>query len=200
MFRIGFDFDHRKTTQAINFFARRAGGQINKMKALKLVYFADRYHLRKYGRLVTNDTYFAMRQGPVPSGGRDIVEGSSFLDRTEREYADSYLKKIGRYALSSIRPIDNGVFSDSDIEALQYTWRKLGGLDQYALARLTHHYPEWSKHESALEMRSRIQMSLVDFLDEPRRDVEKCFALTDQDRGIRREQLEDMARIDALWS
>src|SRR4030042_2169583 len=193
MRKISFDFDHKKTTQALNFFARKEGGQINKMKGLKLVYFADRYHLRKYGRLVTNDTYFAMKQGPVPSGGRDIVEGSTFLDKVEREYANSYLKKIGNYALSSVKAVDNGVFSDSDIEALKFTWDKFGRLNQYALAKRTHHYPEWSKHESALQMKSRIQMSLIDFLDDPTKDVEKCYALTDRDKGIRREQLEEMA-------
>ena len=54
-----------------------------KMKALKLVYIADRYHLRKYGRLITNDTYFAMNYGPVPSGTKDIAEASEvFLDRS----------------------------------------------------------------------------------------------------------------------
>lgn len=51
-----FSFSHRKATQALNFFARKAPGHsINKMKALKLVYFADRYHLRKYGRPVVGD-------------------------------------------------------------------------------------------------------------------------------------------------
>src|ERR1700683_762715 len=47
----------RKATQALNYFAcLSASGapfaEINKMKALKLLFFADRYHLRKYGRPV----------------------------------------------------------------------------------------------------------------------------------------------------
>ena len=38
---------HRKATQALNFLARQSpGGRINKLKALKLVFFADRYHLK----------------------------------------------------------------------------------------------------------------------------------------------------------
>ena len=67
-----FSFSHRKATQALNFFAQRAGGSINKMKALKLVYFADRYHLRKYGRPVVGDEYLAMNYGPVASGTKDL--------------------------------------------------------------------------------------------------------------------------------
>lgn len=65
-------FDYKKATQALNFFALKEGGTINKMKALKLIYFAERYHLRKYGRPVTNDDYWAMGLGTVPSGSRDI--------------------------------------------------------------------------------------------------------------------------------
>lgn len=53
-------FDYRKTTQALNFFAVKNGGHINKMRSIKLIYFADRFHLRKYGRPITNDEYFAM--------------------------------------------------------------------------------------------------------------------------------------------
>src|SRR5882724_2767190 len=69
-----FSFSHRKATQALNFFARKAGGRINKMKALKLVYFADRYHLRKYGRPVVGDEYLAMNYGPVASGTKDLAK------------------------------------------------------------------------------------------------------------------------------
>ena len=56
-------FDYKKATQALNFFALKEGGTINKMKALKLIYFADRYNLRKYGRPVRNDDYWAMGYG-----------------------------------------------------------------------------------------------------------------------------------------
>ncbi len=37
-------FDYKKATQALNFFAIKCGGKIDKMKALKLIFFADRYH------------------------------------------------------------------------------------------------------------------------------------------------------------
>ena len=84
-------FSHKKATQALNFFARSAGGSISKIKALKLVFFADRYHLRKYGRPVTNDEYYAMPKGPVPSHVKDIAEMSDFLSKNEKSYADKFL-------------------------------------------------------------------------------------------------------------
>lgn len=61
----GYQFAYRKAAQALNYFAIQNGGEIEKLQALKLIYFADRYHLRKYGRPITNDQYWAMNFGPV---------------------------------------------------------------------------------------------------------------------------------------
>ena len=80
MRNLRFNFDYRKSTQVLNFFANKQGGQINKMKALKLIFLADRYHIRKYGRLITNDVYVAMKHGPVPSTTKDISEYNDYLD------------------------------------------------------------------------------------------------------------------------
>jgi len=40
------EFDYKKATQAINYLVKKEGGTIDKLKLIKLVYFADRYHLR----------------------------------------------------------------------------------------------------------------------------------------------------------
>src|ERR1035437_4053377 len=193
-------FNHKKATQALNFFATQEGGEINKMKAIKLIYLADRYHLRKYGRLITNDTYFAMNYGPVPSGTKDIAEKSQFLGRQEKHYSPLYLSPKGRYKIESVSPVDQNIFSDSDLEALEYVWLKFGSIDQFQLARLTHLYPEWAKHKQDLQLDPRIQMAVEDFLDDPTKDIDKCFELSAEDRQARREQLEEAAGIESLWS
>ena len=64
----------KKGTQALNYFARKKNGKINKMKAIKLIYLADRYHLRKYGRPVVGDDYWAMKYGPVASSTLNIAD------------------------------------------------------------------------------------------------------------------------------
>src|SRR5450756_1986162 len=70
---------HRKATQALNFLARQSGGRINKLKALKLMFFADRYHLRKFGRPVSECAYYAMTHGPVASEAKQVAEDASLL-------------------------------------------------------------------------------------------------------------------------
>lgn len=149
---IHFNFDFKKATQALNYLAKRAGGNgaINKMSAIKLIYFADRYHLRKYGRPVTNDEYVAMPFGAVGSKTKDIAENTTFLADIEINYSKRYIVKKG-YEIQSIDEVDMDVFSDSDAEALNFAVENLGHFDQYELADISHAYPEWKKFESAFD-------------------------------------------------
>lgn len=193
------DFNYRKATQALDYFAEKSGGTINKMKALKLVYFADRYHLRKYGRLVTNDTYFAMDNGPVASGAKDLAEESDFTGREAQNYASNYIEASAKYDYACKKPTDKTELSSSDVEALDYAWDKFGDLDEWAIVTLTHKYPEWSKHEAALQTKDRVQMDLFDFFEDPTTRIDKCFELTDRDRDIRREQFTESLSIESIW-
>ena len=192
-------FDHKKATQALNFLALMQDGSINKMKAIKLVYFVDRYHLRKYGRLVTNDTYYAMEHGPVGSGVKDIAESSLVLDQHEEQYASRFISPTDKHMFKSVAPVDYNVFSDSDVEALTFAWDVFGGCDQFQLRDITHLYPDWKKHEQTLSRSSRANMDIEDFLDDPTENVDKCFELDEEDKRDRQEQLQEAAAIEALW-
>ncbi|MGA2670644.1 MAG: Panacea domain-containing protein [Dehalococcoidia bacterium] len=196
-----FNFNYKKATQALDYVAEKSGGTINRLKALKLIYFADKYHLRKYGRLITNDTYFAMDNGPVASGAKDLAEESDFSGREAQNYASKYIESSTKYDFVSKKPTDKAEMSPSDLEALDYAWDKFGGLDEWGIVDLTHKYPDWYKHKVALKTLDRVQMDLYDFLDDSADfpQVDKCFELTDKDRGIRREQLEEMLSLESIW-
>jgi len=43
-------FDEKKVGQALLYIATRVGAPVSKLVALKLLFLADRYHLRKYAR------------------------------------------------------------------------------------------------------------------------------------------------------
>jgi uncharacterized phage-associated protein len=195
-------FSYKKATQALNYFARQSGGRINKMKALKLLFFADRFHLRKYGRPITNDEYFAMNYGPVPSGGKDLVEGSDFRPNVEKAYAGQFLNADNRYEFSSVNEVETLVFSRTDQESLEYVWSHFGPHDEFKLAELTHEYPEWKRHEAAISggSSSRVKMSFSDFLDDPPAPLDPCFPLTEQERSVRREEVQELCSIHNLWN
>lgn len=194
-----FNFDYLKATQALDYFTIEAGGQINKMKVLKLVYFADRYHLRKYGRMITNDNYLAMEHGPVPSTTKDIAESNDYLDKTIKDYSQSFIEPIDNLTLKAKGKLDKSVLSDSDLEALKFSWGTFGHLDQFELRDLTHFYPEWLRVKDHLANVSCLPMNLLDFLKDPVGDADKCYALNGKARSIRSEQIADLAYIDSLW-
>src|SRR5450755_3821683 len=105
---------HRKVAQALNYFARQDGGSINKLKALKLLFFADRYHLRKFGRPVSECAYFAMQHGPVASEAKHIAEECDQLPAPARAYARKFVRKDGDYACATVSEVDAAVLSASD--------------------------------------------------------------------------------------
>lgn len=197
-----FSFSHRKATQALNFFARKAGRRINKMKALKLVYFADRYHLRKYGRPVVGDEYLAMNYGPVASGTKDLAEMSDFLGEEEARYAKKFIQpsETGR-AFSSVSEMDEKVFSESDREALTFAWSRFGRVDKFELSKLTHRYPDWKRHEAALQSNvvTRVPMNYRDFLEDPEGNADPCFELGDRHRKAIASGIDEIAAFERRW-
>lgn len=197
---MNLSFAHRKATQALNFFARQGTGQINKLKALKLVYFADRCHLRRYGRPITNDRYLAMNYGPVASSCKDLAEMSEFLGEEERDYAERYLAPAG-HDYRSKQEVDESEFSQTDLEALEFAWREYGAGDGFRLADETHQFPEWKKHEARLSSpyESRVPMRYLDFLENPPPGIDRLPPLDPEEQADLREQIDELHAIESLW-
>lgn len=195
------EFDHKKATQAINYFSQKEGGKIDMMKVIKLIYFADRYHLRKYGRPVVNDTYWAMSFGPVGTTVKDIAGFSLFLDEEELRYAVEYLAKGDSYFILSKNKVDDKVFSDSDVEALEFAYSNFGKFGQFDLAEITHKYPEWLKYKSALESRetTREEMNYFDFFLDPVSAKEDPFILSKEDLNNSKEIFQETCKEASYW-
>ena len=201
MSQFAFPFAYRKATQALNFFAQQAGGRLSKLRALKLVFFADRYHLRKYGRLVTNDEYWAMDYGPVASNTKDLAELSAFLGEQEKAYANRFLEPADQnHQYGSKAPVDESVLSESDLEALQFAWRTFGRKGR--LVDLTHEYPEWKRHEATLKAKqvSRVRIRYEDFVENPHTGVDPCHRLTREEQDDRRAALRELEAFEMKWS
>jgi uncharacterized phage-associated protein len=196
----------RKSTQALNYFARLAARGtpelLNKMKALKLLFFADRYHLRKYGRLVSDCAYFAMKNGPVASEAKRVAEESALLQAPARNYARRFVRRKDAYHYASVAEVDRSVLSETDIEALEFAWRTFGPYTQYQLRDITHHYPEWKRHAPKLRQdgHKRIEMDYSDFFNEPSTGYNPCHALSAKDHKIALDLFLDQQAFDQRWS
>ena len=200
---MSFPFSHRKTTQVLNFFARQSGGEINKLKALKMVFLADRYHLRRYGRPITGDEYFAMPYGPVASGAKDLTEMDPMLSDAERAYGVQYLAPVDRYSYRSVAGVESRALSESDRIALAWVWNQFGKREHFNLAEYTHRYPEWKRHEQALTARreTRILMNYRDFLDDSDvPDTDPCHPLTPAERAALAEGIKERFDVERMLS
>ncbi len=130
-------------------------GSTDKMKLIKLLYLADKYHLIHYGRTLTEDTYYAMNYGPVGSLTRDIMEFNDKVLKPGELQQISVLfepKDTNEIQIkeSAIAPGRNNL-SDSDLEALSFVLDHYGNMEIFELVKLTHEYPEWQKHEKDLQ-------------------------------------------------
>lgn len=175
-------FNHKKAVQTLAYFAQKEGGVINKMKAFKLIWLSDRLHLRKYGRPILNDVYFALPKGPIPSSTKDLADNSDYLADSERELREQVLENAGRYTIKTKTEVQKNVFSESDLEVMSLVYDNFGNLDEFTLSELSHEYPEWKKFEKSLQVghSSRFEMNYQDFFD----DNENSHILFKQDEEL----------------
>jgi len=191
---------YKKATQALNFLARKKNGKINKMKAIKLIFLADRLHLRKYGRPIVGDMYFAMKLGPVGSLTKNVAELSS-IPEDILSYAKRYIRPVDekKQTFVSLRSEDLSVFSKTDIECLEAVYKAFSDKDQFELAEVTHTYPEWLKHQKELAGgKKSIRMDYGDFFATQQRG-DALFAQSKSDLELSRESFSEREEVSAFF-
>jgi uncharacterized phage-associated protein len=132
------NFNAEKAIEIILYIAKRAP-KPDIYHVLKIMYFADKEHLEKYGRFVCNDSYVAMSHGPVPSGSYDIVKsvrgnGYSTVEEHARNSFEIQLNDI----ISPLRDPDLDMLSDSNEECLKNAIKKYGKLTFSQLKKRSH--------------------------------------------------------------
>jgi len=113
-----FRFDPEKGLELLLYVANRSTNR-DLYWVLKVPYFADKYHLQQVARTLCGDTYYAMKDGPVPGGLYDIVK--DVLDRrrisAQLTRAQSSFEVKGNTIIPR-RDADLEFLSKTDIECL----------------------------------------------------------------------------------
>ena len=135
----------------------------DKIKLVKLVYLADKYHLIRYGRTITNDDYYAMQHGPVGTTVKDVLSFDSFsLTPNGIKYASRLLDRIDNntFAANPSARVTFDMLSETDKEALDFVVENFGSMGPWKLRDYTHKYPEWYQYadlfKNKLTRRERI--------------------------------------------
>lgn len=162
----------KKVLSIISYLQKNSGSSHseNKMWLLKMIYFADRYSIRNHGQAVSNDLYYAMKQGPVATKTFDTMNrNSSYLSDAENEIIQENLVVIkeqnGKTLELKSNLSDDDLLSNSDKEALDFAITNFGSFTGYQLSGITHDYPEWKVHKERFDKnqtgREDLDMKLV---------------------------------------
>jgi uncharacterized phage-associated protein len=143
-----FRVNEDKVLEALVFIANERPG-IDVFHVCKVLYFADKKHINTYARPILGDTYFALPQGPVPTLAYDMIERDErniygiMLERLSdslnyhKAASDDYLRIVARRTANMI------LFSESDIECLNFSINTYADMDARELWRIAHDEPAY---------------------------------------------------------
>jgi uncharacterized phage-associated protein len=136
-------FDEAKATQTAAFFLKLAGGSLNYLALIKLLYRADREALRRWGLPITTDKYASMRLGPVTSTIYDLIKASA-NPNAHPTFWSSHIKK-SHVDVTLDRDPGVSELSPAEERLLQEIFAADGGKSGFELADECHRdFPEWT--------------------------------------------------------
>lgn len=141
---MNFSFHIGKATEASCEFLQRAGGQINIMKLVKLVYLLDRLSLDRRGIPVVGGDYLSMRNGPVTSEVLDIINAGRLFGEKDTRW-EQCVSDRRDHDIKLERIPKREQLSDAEVKLLDEIWAQHGGKDQWQLVEWCHaHCGEWT--------------------------------------------------------
>ncbi len=143
----------------------------------KILYFADKEHLEKFGRFINGDFYVAMKHGPVPSRTYDCLkfvrDNNYYFNAEDIEKLKNAFSVYQRYHVKNLRKPDTDCFSDSDLECLDNSIAKYGKMDFNTLTKTSHDEPwENADENDIIEIQDIISTfknpdELIEYLKDP---------------------------------
>jgi uncharacterized phage-associated protein len=140
---VRFQFNDLKTAQAAAYLLKLAGGRLNYMVLIKLLYLVDRQTLLSHGLPITGDRMFSMKNGPVLSQVLNFINEGTCLPKQSAWF--DYVSPPSQYEVSLLKSDpETDELSRFELKLLQEVYAKYGTMEKWALVRLLHDIlPEW---------------------------------------------------------
>lgn len=143
-----FQFDERKGVEALTYMASCWPG-ITAFYAAKVLFYAEKYHLNRYGRPIVADTFVAMPAGPVPSTIYDFIKGRLYhAGDPDAIVAAFRVESDCHPSVTALRAPDLDQLSSSDVECLDESLAFCRGKGFGFLSNLTHMERAWAEAAS----------------------------------------------------
>ncbi len=147
-----FDFDFEKFIASVHYLAEQKIPGLDKYKICKLFFFADKYHLVRYGRPIIGDRYCPLPHGPIPSRSLEFLNEFIASCSSDAEDHSDEVRKMSKVldlekkgylyprfvSKRKMAKDELDALSKSDREALNHVVKEFGDKGFYELKSLTH--------------------------------------------------------------
>ena len=136
-------FRSRKAAQLAAFFALKAGGSIEKLKLIKLIYLTERRFLQDHEIPMLFDELYSLPHGPICSSTLNGIDGV-----IHEEVWEQYIARNGN-EISPVRRLERGnldELSDAEVEIAGRIWTRFRGMTASQLRNYSHQRcPEYTE-------------------------------------------------------
>ena len=174
-------FNLKKAIQAAAELLRQEpGGQMSRLRLIKLLYIADREALRDCGRPITWDSWIAMKHGPVLCRFYDVIKGE---DVGSTEFGQ-YVVQQG-HQLSLVKDPGKDQLNRFEIRKLHELSNRYRDMGDWDIVEETHRFQEWIRNDPGESSRP---ISLEDVLAGVGLPPERIAAALRDAKNVRRLQ------------
>lgn len=139
-----------KLNAIILYFANNTNPQyLGKVKLMKLFYYLDFTHLKKYGTPITGDQYFHLEKGPIPSAIMNLIgelatdPESSKLAGDITVYSPEGTRMLQVKALRDFNEADEALFGKSELQMLKEVTERFADESTDSLIETSHKEAPW---------------------------------------------------------
>lgn len=147
-------FKIEKAGQAARFFITQAGGRIDKLKLVKLLYLVERENMARYDAPMTYDELYSLPHGPVGSASLNGLDGALAGSETW-DRITTYGKQDVHSARASREELDE--LSNADLGVLEHVWASFGHMSASQIRNWTHNPANCPEYTEVVGARLPIQ-------------------------------------------
>ena len=123
---------------------------LGKVKLMKLFYFADFMHIKKYGVPITYDVYYKLEHGPIPTVIKNLVDFTADDPETAvlsdaisvERVKGTNMQRVS--AIKNFKESDKNYFSDQELEILHKVCSRFGNKNTLFVEEASHRESAWS--------------------------------------------------------
>lgn len=152
---------------------------LGKVKLMKLFYFLDFLHVKRYGSPVTYDTYVHLEHGPIPSFIKNIIDSAcdepeaSLIKDVIRFETPNHTKMKRLIPLKEFSEKDRKYFTQTELDIMKEVCKKFSNTKTEDIEALSHKEAPWNKTNyleeipyslAALDEDSKVSPDEIDLL------------------------------------